>query len=263
MELLSFSRREGVEGTDLARPSSNAHTLPRASCATQNEKVAEQLSFLYLSTFPFNKLMSMCLYTKKRALSDSFFILCCGERGIRTPGTSQFNGFQDRRNRPLCHLSFEIGCKITTFFLNTQIFSENSCQYAKNIVILQQNCTKILLQYANMLLQVLKSKIHRVTVTEANLDYIGSITIDEDLMNAANIYAGEKVQIVDNTNGARIETYVIPGKRGSGCICINGAAAHLVHVGDMVIIMAYALMTEEEVKTFKPAIVFPTNNHLA
>ena len=200
---------------------------------------------------------------KKRALSDSFFILACGERGIRTPGTSQFNGFQDRRNRPLCHLSFEIGCKITTFFLNTQIFSENSCQYAKNIVILQQNCTKILLQYANMLLQVLKSKIHRVTVTEANLDYIGSITIDEDLMNAANIYAGEKVQIVDNTNGARIETYVIPGKRGSGCICINGAAAHLVHVGDMVIIMAYALMTEEEVKTFKPAIVFPTNNHLA
>ena len=99
-----------------------------------------------------------------------------------------------------------------------------------------------------MLLQILKSKIHRVTVTEANLDYIGSITIDEDLMNAANIYAGEKVQIVDNTNGARIETYVIPGKRGSGCICINGAAAHLVHVGDTVIIMAYALMTEDEVK---------------
>ena len=114
-----------------------------------------------------------------------------------------------------------------------------------------------------MLLQILKSKIHRVTVTEANLDYIGSITIDEDHMNAANIFAGEKVQIVDKTNGARIETYVIPGKRGSGCICINGAAAHLVHVGDMVIIMAYALMTEDEVKDFKPAIVFPTNNHLA
>ena len=114
-----------------------------------------------------------------------------------------------------------------------------------------------------MLLQVLKSKIHRVTVTEANLDYIGSITIDEDLMNAANIYAGEKVQIVDNTNGARIETYVIPGKRGRGRICINGAAAHLVHVGDMVIIMAYALMTEDEVKTFKPAIIFPPNTHLA
>ena len=117
--------------------------------------------------------------------------------------------------------------------------------------------------YTKMLLQVLKSKIHRVTVTEANLDYIGSITIDEDLMNAANIYAGEKVQVVDNTNGARLETYVISGKRGSGCICINGAAAHLVHVGDTVIIMAYGLMTEEEVKTFKPAIIFPNNNHLA
>jgi aspartate 1-decarboxylase len=113
-----------------------------------------------------------------------------------------------------------------------------------------------------MLLQVLKSKIHRVTVTEANLDYIGSITIDEDLMEAANIYAGEKVQVVDNTNGARIETYVIPGQRGSGCICINGAAAHLVHVGDTVIIMAYALMTPEEVKEFKPSIVFPNNNRV-
>ena len=114
-----------------------------------------------------------------------------------------------------------------------------------------------------MFLQILKSKIHRVTVTEANLEYIGSITIDEDLMEAANIYAGEKVQIVDNTNGARIETYVIPGQRGSGCICINGAAAHLVHVGDTVIIMAYALMTQDEVKTFKPAIIFPNNTHLA
>jgi aspartate 1-decarboxylase len=113
-----------------------------------------------------------------------------------------------------------------------------------------------------MLLQILKSKIHRVTVTEANLEYIGSITIDQDLMEAANIFAGEKVQIVDNTNGARIETYVIPGQRGSGCICINGAAAHLVHVGDTVIIMAYALMAPEEVKSFKPAIIFPTNNHL-
>lgn len=114
-----------------------------------------------------------------------------------------------------------------------------------------------------MLLNILKSKIHRVVVTEANLEYVGSITIDEDLMDAANIYAGEKVQVVDNTNGARIETYVIPGKRGSGCICINGAAAHLVHVGDIVIIMAYALMTPEEQETFKPAIVFPTNNRLA
>ena len=108
-----------------------------------------------------------------------------------------------------------------------------------------------------MLLNILKSKIHRVQVTEANLEYIGSITIDEALMEEANIYAGERVQVVDNNNGARLETYVIPGKRGSGCICINGAAAHLVNVGDTVIIMAYALMTPEEAKGFKPSIVFP------
>ena len=113
-----------------------------------------------------------------------------------------------------------------------------------------------------MYLTILKSKIHRVRVTEANLEYIGSVTIDEALMEAANIYPGEKVQIVDNTNGARIETYVITGKRGSGCICINGAAAHLVHVGDTVIIMAYAMMTPEEAKAFKPSIVFPENNKL-
>ena len=114
-----------------------------------------------------------------------------------------------------------------------------------------------------MLLNILKSKIHRVKVTEANLEYIGSITIDEALMEAANIYAGERVQVVDNTNGARLETYVIPGKRGSGCICMNGAAAHLMKVGDVVIIMAYALMTEEEQRNFKPFIVFPDHNRLA
>ena len=114
-----------------------------------------------------------------------------------------------------------------------------------------------------MLLNILKSKIHRVQVTEANLEYIGSITIDEALMEAANIYAGERVQVVDNNNGARLETYVIPGKRGSGCICINGAAAHLVNVGDTVIIMAYAMMEPEEAKTFKPAIVFPENNRIS
>lgn len=115
-----------------------------------------------------------------------------------------------------------------------------------------------------MLLTILKSKIHRVKVTEANLEYIGSITIDEDLMEASGIVAGERVQIVDNTNGARIETYVIPGKRGSGCICINGAAAHCVHVGDTVIIMAYALMTPEEQKTFRPQVIFPIEgNRLA
>ena len=113
-----------------------------------------------------------------------------------------------------------------------------------------------------MLLQILKSKIHRVRVTEANLDYVGSITIDEALMEAADIYAGERVQVVDNTNGARLETYVIPGRRGSGCICMNGAAAHLINVGDTVIIMAYALMTPDEAALFKPAIVFPENNRL-
>ena len=111
-------------------------------------------------------------------------------------------------------------------------------------------------------LNILKSKIHRVQVTEANLEYVGSITIDEVLMEAANICAGERVQVVDNTNGARLETYVIAGKRGSGCICINGAAAHLVKVGDTVIIMAYAMMTPDEAKTFKPDIVFPVNNKL-
>lgn len=111
-------------------------------------------------------------------------------------------------------------------------------------------------------MNILKSKIHRVTVTEANLEYIGSITIDEALMEAANLYAGERVQVVDNNNGARLETYVIPGKRGSGCICMNGAAAHLIHVGDTVIIMAYAMLTPEEASGFKPSIVFPTNNRV-
>ncbi|MBQ7698254.1 MAG: aspartate 1-decarboxylase [Paludibacteraceae bacterium] len=114
-----------------------------------------------------------------------------------------------------------------------------------------------------MFLQILKSKIHRVTVTEADLNYVGSITIDEDLMDAAHILSGEKVSVVDVTNGTRLETYTIPGKRGSGCICMNGAAAHLMKKGDIVIIMAYALMTEEEARSFRPAIVFPTDNRLA
>lgn len=109
-----------------------------------------------------------------------------------------------------------------------------------------------------MYLNILKSKIHRVAVTEANLDYVGSITIDEEWMEQAGIYPGERVQVVDNTNGARLETYVIAGRRGSHCICMNGAAAHLIHVGDTVIIMAYALMTPDEAKEFKPAIIFPT-----
>lgn len=108
-----------------------------------------------------------------------------------------------------------------------------------------------------MRIEVLKSKIHRVTVTEANLNYIGSITIDEDLMDAANIIEGEKVSIVDNNNGERLETYVIKGKRGSGVICLNGAAARKVQPGDIVIIMSYASMEFEEAKTFKPWVIFP------
>lgn len=108
-----------------------------------------------------------------------------------------------------------------------------------------------------MLVHVVKSKIHRVTVTEANLNYIGSITIDEDLMDAANIIANEKVSIVNNNNGERFETYVITGERGSGVICLNGAAARLVQPGDVVIIMAYTMMEMEEARKFKPAVVFP------
>jgi aspartate 1-decarboxylase len=108
-----------------------------------------------------------------------------------------------------------------------------------------------------MLVTVVKSKIHRATVTEANLNYIGSITIDEDLMDAANVIANEKVSIVNNNNGERFETYVIPGERGSGVICLNGAAARKVQPGDIVIIMAFAMMEMEEARTFKPAIVFP------
>ena len=113
-----------------------------------------------------------------------------------------------------------------------------------------------------MLVEVLKSTLLCVTVTEANLNYMGSITIDEDLMDAANMIAGEKVQIVDNNNGERFETYIIKGQRGSGEICLNGAAARKVQVGDTVIIMSYALMDFEEAKTFQPVVVFPENNKL-
>ena len=107
------------------------------------------------------------------------------------------------------------------------------------------------------MIEVLKSKLHCVTVTEANLHYMGSITIDEDLMDAANLIAGEKVQVLNNNNGERFETYVIKGERGSGCICLNGAAARKVQVGDVCIIISYALMEFEEAKTFKPNVVFP------
>ena len=108
-----------------------------------------------------------------------------------------------------------------------------------------------------MQIEVLKSKLHCATVTEANLHYMGSITIDEDLLDAANMIAGEKVQIANNNNGERFETYIIKGERGSGCVCLNGAAARKAVVGDVVIIISYALMDFEEAKTFKPAVVFP------
>ncbi|WP_455628001.1 aspartate 1-decarboxylase [Parabacteroides chinchillae] len=108
-----------------------------------------------------------------------------------------------------------------------------------------------------MFIEVVKSKIHRVTVTEANLNYIGSITVDEDLLDAANLIANEKVSIVNNNNGERFETYIIKGQRGSGVVCLNGAAARKAQPGDIIIIMSYALMDFEEAKTFKPAVVFP------
>lgn len=108
-----------------------------------------------------------------------------------------------------------------------------------------------------MQIEILKSKIHRVSVTEARLDYIGSITIDEELMDAAGILPGEHVYIVNNNNGERLETYAIPGERNSGVICLNGAAARRVQPGDVVIIMAYASMTPEEARGFKPRVIFP------
>lgn len=112
-----------------------------------------------------------------------------------------------------------------------------------------------------MFLQVYKSKIHRAVVTEANLNYVGSITIDSALMDAAGLIEGERVQIVNNNNGERIETYVIKGEHLSGQICLNGAAARTVQVGDIIIIIAYAWMTPEEANDFKPKTVFPDANN--
>ncbi len=112
-----------------------------------------------------------------------------------------------------------------------------------------------------MMIEVLKSKIHRVKVTEANLHYIGSITIDENLMEAANMIENEKVQVVNIDNGQRLETYIIKGTRGSGMICLNGPAARLVSVGDTVIVISYAHMDFEEAKKFKPTIIFPKENN--
>ena len=112
-----------------------------------------------------------------------------------------------------------------------------------------------------MIIQILKSKIHRAKVTQAELNYVGSITIDEDLMVAANIIANEKVQIVNNNNGARFETYVIKGERGTGIICLNGATARLAQVGDIVIIMSYAYMEMDEAKNYNPILVFPDDHN--
>ena len=108
-----------------------------------------------------------------------------------------------------------------------------------------------------MLIEVVKSKIHKVTITGANLHYIGSITIDEDLIDAANLIENEKVQILNLNNGERLETYIIKGVRGSGEICVNGAAARKVMVGDVIIIMSYAFLDFQEAKSFKPTIIFP------
>lgn len=112
-----------------------------------------------------------------------------------------------------------------------------------------------------MIIEVLKSKLHRVRVTQAELNYVGSITIDEDLIEAANIIPNEKVQIVNNNNGARFETYVIKGERGSGTICLNGATARLAQVGDVVIIMSYAYMEQEEARAYQPILIFPDNDN--
>ena len=108
-----------------------------------------------------------------------------------------------------------------------------------------------------MVIEVLKSKIHRVTVTQANVDYVGSITIDSSLLEAANIIRGEKVQVVNVTNGERLETYAIPGPAGSGVVCLNGAAAHKAAVGDVIIIISYASMDFEQAKNFEPWVIFP------
>lgn len=113
-----------------------------------------------------------------------------------------------------------------------------------------------------MEIEVLKSKLHCVKVTDANLNYMGSITIDEDLMDAANLITGERVYIYNNNNGERFDTYIIKGERGSGCICLNGAAARKVQIGDIVIIVSFASMDFEDAKSFKPTVVFPVDNKI-
>lgn len=112
-----------------------------------------------------------------------------------------------------------------------------------------------------MIIEVLKSKLHRVKVTQAELNYVGSITIDEDLMDAANLIANEKVQVVNNNNGARFETYVIKGERGTGTICLNGACARLAQIGDILIIVSYGSLPIAEAKLYQPILVFPDENN--
>jgi len=112
-----------------------------------------------------------------------------------------------------------------------------------------------------MIIEVLKSKIHRVKVTQSELNYVGSITIDEDLLDAANMIPNEKVQVVNNNNGARFETYIIKGERGSGTICLNGSCSRLAQLGDIVIIVSYAQMEFEEAKKYQPVLVFPDENN--
>lgn len=111
-------------------------------------------------------------------------------------------------------------------------------------------------------IQILKSKVHRVKVTEANIDYVGSLTLDEDLMDAANMVEHEKIQVVNINNGERLETYLIKGKRGSGIVCLNGPAARKAVVGDIVIIISYAVMDFEQAKTFTPTVIFPNEENM-
>jgi len=112
-----------------------------------------------------------------------------------------------------------------------------------------------------MIIEVLKSKIHRAKVTQSELNYVGSITIDEDLIDAANMISNEKVQVVNNNNGARFETYIIKGERGSGIICLNGSCARLAQIGDIIIIVSYAHMEMEEARKYDPVLVFPDENN--
>lgn len=141
-----------------------------------------------------------------------------------------------------------------------RFFGKNNGLY--DIIFIPLHAEKTGLRLKLMQIEVLKSKIHRVAVTQADLNYIGSITIDEDLMDAAGLIEGERVYIYNINNGERFDTYVIKGERGSGKICLNGAAARLAQVGDLVIIVSFATMDFEEAKMFRPSVIFPKDNKL-